>query len=291
MAALVASGAAARAGEVEWTAPDAAVVHLTLFDLPDPARTDPATRAELAVQRAFLAEVPDRLAERWRERGETAPGSLRVRLHRFSGIQVEGVESTLLAIAGNVAPDVLSVNFRQSDTYVQQGFLHPLDAPGEGYFDALPGGERERALPGPVAPVARRAGPDGDVRLWMLPGGPLLGRVVLYRRDLFEAAGVPPPGPDWTWDDFLAACRAIADPAAGVYALGLSRGKHESYLWMPFLWGAGGEALAQDVPGGPWRAVFDSDAGARALDFYIRLTSEPWRDAAGRLQQIGRAHV
>ena len=284
-AALVASGAAARAGEVEWTAPDAAVVHLTLFDLPDPARTDPATRAELAVQRAFLAEVPERLAERWRERGETAPEELRVRLHRFSGIQVEGVESTLLAIAGNVAPDVLSVNFRQSDTYVQQGFLHPLDAPGEGYFDALPDGERERALPGPVAPVARRAGPDGDVRLWMLPGGPLLGRVVLYRRDLFEAAGVPPPGPDWTWDDFLAACRAIADPAAGVYALGLSRGKHESYLWMPFLWGAGGEALAQDVPGGPWRAVFDSDAGARALDFYIRLTSEPWRDAAGRLQR------
>ncbi len=275
----------ATAGEYETLSPTSAVVHLTLYDLPDPARTDPATRAELAVQRAFLAEAPARLAERWRARGETPPGDLQIRLHRFSGIQVEGVESTLLAIAGNVAPDILQVNFRQSETYIRQGFLSPLDDPADGWFSALPPADRARALPGAIEPVARRAGPDGEPRLWMLPGGPLLGRVVLYRRDLFEAANLPPPSPDWTWDDFLAACRAIADPAAGVYALGLSRGKHESYLWMPFLWGAGGEILARPDPAGPWRAVFDSDAGARALDFYIRLTSEPWRDAAGRLQR------
>jgi multiple sugar transport system permease protein len=273
------------AGELEILSPTSAVLHLTLFDLPDPARTDPATRAELAVQRAFLADAPARLAERWRARGETPPDDLRIRLHRFSGIQVEGVESTLLAIAGNVAPDILQVNFRQSETYIRQGFLTPLDDPADGWFTALPDADRALALPDAIAPVARRAGPDGATRLWMLPGGPLLGRVVLYRRDLFEAANLPPPSPDWTWDDFLAACRAIANPADGVYALGLSRGKHESYLWMPFLWGAGGEILARPDPAGPWRAVFDTDAGARALDYYIRLTSEPWRDAAGRLQR------
>ena len=273
------------AGEFEHLSPTSAVLHLTLYDLPDPARTDPATRAELAVQRAFLAEAPARLAERWHARGERPPDNLQIRLHRFSGIQVEGVESTLLAIAGNVAPDILQVNFRQSETYIRQGFLSPLDDPADGYFSALPPADRALALPDAIAPVARRAGPDGATRLWMLPGGPLLGRVVLYRRDLFEAADLPPPSPDWTWDDFLAACRAIADPAAGVYALGLSRGKHESYLWMPFLWGSGGEILARPDPAGPWRAVFDTDAGARALDFYIRLTSEPWRDAAGRLQR------
>ncbi|RMH04954.1 MAG: extracellular solute-binding protein [Planctomycetota bacterium] len=32
-----------------------------------------------------------------------------------------------------------------------------------------------------------------------------------WNADLFRRAGVPPPAPDWTWDDFLAAARAIGD--------------------------------------------------------------------------------
>ena len=118
LAAAFAAGPAA-AGWVERT-PSNVVLNLTLFNLPDPSRTDPSTRAELAVQREFLRVAPDLL----RARQAVAPGRyggldlarLDLRLHRFSGIQVEGVESTLLAIAGNVAPDVLYVNFRQSDT-------------------------------------------------------------------------------------------------------------------------------------------------------------------------------
>ena len=273
------------AGWVERT-PSNVVLNLTLFNLPDPSRTDPSTRAELAVQREFLRVAPDLL----RARQAAAPGRyggldlsrLDLRLHRFSGIQVEGVESTLLAIAGNVAPDVLYVNFRQSDTYIQQGFLHPMDLPEDGYFSALAPEEVARRLPPKIEPVVRRKGPDGATHVWALPGGPPLGRVVLYRRDLFDAAGVPPPRPDWTWADFYDACRRVADPARGIYGLGLSRGKDESYLWMPFLWGAGGEILAFDESENRWRAVFDSPAAADALDFYVRLTTEPWTDAAGK---------
>ncbi len=278
----------AAAGWIEPT-PSNLVVHLTLFDLPDPSRTDPSTRAELAVQRAFLAAAPDLL----RARQAAAPhrygpldlSRLALRLHRFSGIQVEGVESTLLAIAGNVAPDVLSVNFRQSDTYISQGFLHPLDLPDDRYFPALPPDDIARRIPPKIDPVIRRPGPDGSPHVWALPSGPPLGRVVLYRRDLFDAAGLPPPSPNWTWSDFLHACRALANPARGVYALGLSRGKHESYLWLPFLWGAGGDALAFDETQNRWRAVFDSPQAADALDFYIRLTTEPWTDPSGRLRR------
>ena len=284
---LAAFGAAASAA-AGWVAPTPSnlVLNLTLFDLPDPSRTDPSTRAELAVQRAFLRAAPDLL--RARQAAEPARygaadlARLAVRLHRFSGIQVEGVESTLLAIAGNVAPDVLYVNFRQSDTYISQGFLRPLDLPGDGYFAALPPDEVARRIHPKIEPVVRRPGPDGAVHVWAMPGGPPLGRVVLYRRDLFDAAHVPAPRPDWTWDDFYQACRQVADPANGIYALGLSRGKQESYLWMPFLWGAGGEALAFDEKENRWRAVFDSPAAATALDFYIRLTTEPWTDAGGK---------
>ena len=275
----------AAAGWLEPT-PSNLVLNLTLFNLPDPSRTDPATRAELAVQREFLRSAPELL--RARQAADPARygcldlARLALRLHRFSGIQVEGVESTLLAIAGNVAPDVLYVNFRQSDTYISQGFLRPLDLPEDGYFSALPPEEIARRIHPKIEPVVRRPGPDGAVHVWAMPGGPPLGRVVLYRRDLFDAAGVPPPGPGWTWEDFYQACRKLADPARGIYALGLSRGKDESFLWMPFLWGAGGEALAFDEKENRWRAVFDSPAAAEALDFYIRLTTEPWADAAGK---------
>ena len=275
----------ASAGWLEPT-PSDLVLNLTLFDLPDATRTDPSTRAELAVQRAFLAAAPDLL----RARQAAAPNrygtldlsTLSLRLHRFSGIKVEGIESTLLAIAGNVAPDVLYVNFRQSDTYIRQGFLHPLDLPEDRYFSALPPDETARRVHPKIEPVIHRPGPDGIPRVWAMPGGPPLGRVVLYRRDLFEAARVPPPTPAWTWNDFAAACRALADPARGIYALGLSRGKHESYLWLPFLWGAGGDALAFDEQDNRWRAVFDTPQAADALDFYVRLTTEPWTDSAGR---------
>ena len=282
------ASANARAGWLEQT-PTNTILHLTVFDLPDPSRTDPATRAELAVQREFLRRAPDLL----RVRQAAAPArygamdlaTLAVRLHRASGIKVEGVESTLLAIAGNVAPDVLYVNFRQSDTYISQGFLHPLDRPEDRYFTELAPEEVARRIHPKIEPVVRRPGPDGQMRVWAMPGGPPLARVVLYRRDLFDAAGVPAPTPGWTWDDFHRACRALADPGRGIYALGLSRGKHESYLWMPFLWGAGGEALAFDETANRWRAVFDSPAAAEALDFYIRLTTEPWTDSAGKLRR------
>ena len=35
--------------------------------------------------------------------------------------------------------------------------------------------------------------------------------VVYYNRDLFDAAGVPYPEAGWTWDDFLAAAKALDD--------------------------------------------------------------------------------
>ncbi len=277
--ALLSMAAAAQAGWVE-DAPTERIVHLTVFDLPDASRTDPATRGELAVLKAFEEGAGARLAARAAARDEGLPDGrgVRVALHRFSGIQVEGVESTLLAIAGNVAPDVLYVNFRQSDTYIRQGFLAPLD----GYFAEFPPEELARRVHPKIRPVVEREGADGRMHFWAIPSSPPLGRVVLWRKDLFERAGVAAPAPDWTWADFKATCQAICDPANGVYGVGLSRGKDESYLWLPFLWGAGGDALAWDAQERQWTAAFATEAGAEALDFYVALTTEAWTDAQGR---------
>ena len=187
-----------------------------------------------------------------------------------------------MAIAGGVAPDVLYVNLRKSDTYIRNGFLRPLDLPEDGYFASLPAAERAERIHPRLLPGIRRRGPDGAEHVWALPYAGTLGKVMLYRKDLFDAAGVAYPTADWTWDDLLAACRKLSDPARGIWALKLGRSQHESAYWINFLWSAGGEVMSCDEGGERWRIDFDSDAGARALDFYTRLCTEPWTDAGGQ---------
>ena len=95
------------AGWVEDRA-DGTTVHVTLYSVPDPTRTDTTSRADTAVMKEFLRRIPDLIAERYRSRYEADPATygdhdwsnVDVRLHRFSGIKVEGVEADLLAIAG-----------------------------------------------------------------------------------------------------------------------------------------------------------------------------------------------
>ena len=200
-----------QAGWIEsTTCPDSGepmtLIHVTVFDLPDPSRTDTATRAEVAAVRRFVERFPELFAERYRDQYQAHPerygaynwDRVGVQLHRFSGITVPGVESDLLAIAGGVAPDILYVNFRKSDTYIQQGFLHPLDHPDDNYLTAMSEEELEFRVHEKIWPVIRRVGPDGEVRTWALPYGGALGRVLLYRKDLFDAAGLDYPSAEWT---------------------------------------------------------------------------------------------
>ena len=277
------------AGWIE-DAPDKTVIHVKLFRLPDPSRTDTATRADVAAVKEFVRRFPEIFAEKYRERYQQSPDvygrhnwrHVEVELHQFSGIRVEGVEGDLLAIAGRVAPDVVYVNFRKSDTYIQQGFLYPLDRPEDGYLAGMSEEEQNFRIHPKIWPVIRRRGPGGRKNVWAVPHGGALGKVVLYRKDLFDGAGIPYPRNDWTWDDLYEACRAITDPASGTYGIRFGRGKHESWYWITFLWSAGGDILVYDEPKDLWRAVFDSREAAVALDYYTRLCTEQWVDSEGK---------
>ncbi|MBP7831037.1 MAG: extracellular solute-binding protein [Kiritimatiellae bacterium] len=279
----------ARAGWVEQ-AGGRTIIHVSLFDLPDPSRTDAATRADAAAVREFIRRFPALFAEKYRERYRADPARygafdwdhVEIRLERFSGIQVEGVESDLLAIAGGMAPDVLYVNFRKSDTYIQNGFLYPLDGPGDEYLASMTEDELALRVNPKIWPVIRRRGPGGGKHVWALPYGGALGRVLLYRKDLFDEAGLAYPTKDWTWDDLLHAARRLTRPEEGRYGLAMGRGKHESWYWVTFLWSAGGEVMTYDEGQDEWRIAFDSPAGVEALDFYTRLGAEPWTDEDGR---------
>ena len=71
----------------------------------------------------------------------------------------------LMAIAGGTSPDVIYVNFRQSETYISQGFLYPMDEFIEGRVPGVPAmtaEERQLRVAPPVWPVIRRKGPAGS---------------------------------------------------------------------------------------------------------------------------------
>jgi multiple sugar transport system permease protein len=289
--------AAARAGRIEdrldpATGEITTVLHVNVHDwiYPDPSRTDTPNRSEAAGVRAFINRFPAIFAEKYRERYRAHPeiygrhnwDRVEVRPYKFSGIQVEGVESDLLAIAGGVAPDVIYVNFRRSDTYIQQGFLYPLDRPEDGYLSGMTGEELDFRIHPKIWPVIQRKGPGGRKHVWAVPFGGALGKVLVFRKDLFDTAGVDYPTADWTWDDLHDACRRICDPARGIHGILFLGGKHESWNWITFLWSAGGEVMTYDENSGEWRIDFDSPAGAVALDFYTRLCTERWMDGGGR---------
>jgi len=87
---------------------------------------------------------------------------------------------------------------------------------------------------------------------------------VVYNNDLFAAAGLAEPTPDWSWDDFRAASKAMTDPATQTFGSALPADASEDTVWHfdPMLWQAGGSILSEDGT----KAAFNSEAGVRALE-------------------------
>ena len=280
----------ARAGWIEDRA-GKTVIHVKLFDLPDPASPDPASRAGVAAVEAFKKEFPAIFRQKYRARYCADPArygnhnwdQVSIELERFTGITVKGVEVDLLAIAGGLAPDVLYVNFRKSETYIRNHFLYPLDRPEDGYLAGMAAAEIDFRVNPKLWPVIRRPGPGGQ-HVWALPYGGALGNVLMFRKDLFDAKKVAYPTADWTLDDMMVAAKKLTDPRAGTYGFYLVRGKHEAHYWLPILWSYGGEAVVLDETG-QWRCAFNSREAAHALDYYLRLGAERWVDAEGVIRR------
>jgi len=86
---------------------------------------------------------------------------------------------------------------------------------------------------------------------------------VIYNKDLFAAANVPEPTADWTWDDFVAAAKAIEDPSTPTFGMAFPADGSEDTVWHfdAMLWEAGGDILTEDNT----HAAFNSPAGVEAL--------------------------
>ena len=283
---------AAWAGWVDTREDGTTVIHIVLSQhvMPDPTMTDTMNVAGVTAVKKFKERFPEIFEAKYRKKYEADPETygrfnwkkVAVELHSFSGIKVEGAESDLLAIAGGQAPDVLEINFRKSGNYIEEDFLYPLDKPEDGYLAGMTPDETGFRIHPKLWPIIKRRGADKHKRVWLLPFGGALGKVLLYRKDLFDEKAIPYPNEHWTWDDLLTASKQLTDSKRGTYGILFGQHQHEAWYWMTFLWSAGGEAMVYHEETDQWECVFDTREAAVALEFYTRLCTEKWQSADGK---------
>lgn len=121
----------------------------------------------------------------------------------------------------------------------------------------------------------------------------------VVNKTLVESKGITMPGLDWTWDDMYNVAKGAADPQNGISGIApMGKGNEAGWNWTNFLFEAGGDI--EVVENGKVKAVFNSEAGVKALDFYKKLKWEAnaipqdwalgWGDAISAFQQ-GRTAI
>jgi len=238
-----------------------------------------AAEAEPRVTLRVYAPPPDSTALYYR--GQRAIFDEFVRTHpeidvqdsQILQMQNVGNGQDLLAIAGGIAPDVMSKYYQQMHSFIEQNFIAPIDE----YIDTW---ERKDIVPKQLWPVV--TGRDGK-RYGAIYTWPTL--YLSYRRDLFEEAGLDPSqGPrDWdelyhyamklSWPDMVV--ETAIDPAAKAGRMGFFMPTSGSWIFSNFVWQAGGD-IVQKRPDGKWQAVFDSPEAVRALEFWKKLRWQKW---------------
>ncbi|SDH52682.1 N,N'-diacetylchitobiose transport system substrate-binding protein [Lentzea fradiae] len=175
---------------------------------------------------------------------EHANLDLKIQIQEWNGI----TQKVTSALASTDPPDVIEVGNTQVAQYVaSKGVTDLTDKKAELQGDDwIPG----LADPGAV-----------DGRQFGIPFY-AANRVVIYRKDLFEAAGVTPPK---TRDEWLATTAKLDQgDQQGIYLPG-----QNWYTLSGFVWDEGGDLARQD--GGSWKGTLDTPEALAGMDFYKRL--------------------
>lgn len=221
------------------------------WGIPPKEASDPRSQARRAIFEAFHKAHPD------------------IRVVNAGGLEVVGntIESAfLMSMAGDTAPDVFYVNFRQYYSFIEQGFCRPLDD-----FIARDPHSMTR-----VSPIVKEVLKSYDGRIYAMPWFQVANGLY-YRKDHFIEAGLDPSKPPRTWSELHEYAKKLTESKPGRVGFSLAK----AYHWSNLLWQAGGEIV---VPGegGYWKAAFASEAGVAALDFYRRLMTERWVGKDGK---------
>ncbi len=234
---------------------------------------------------------------------------IKVKAVHLLAMEGMGNESRLLAIAGGIEPQVTSLYYQQMHSYINQGFLAPID----NYLKDWPMLDE---VPKQLWPVV--TGDDGK-RYGAIYTWPTL--YLVYRKDLFQEVGLDPNHPPQNWDELFEYAKRLSDPDRVVPTavdkrskfgrMGMFLATSGSWKFANFVWQAGGDIVKEfakdphtgeliplpgpDAPpeawiakkGTPdefdmrkaehkWKAVFDSPAGVKALEFYKKMRWTKW---------------
>lgn len=273
-------------------AEEAPRIVLRMQSLPQATRTDIASQIDREVVREFTSLHPE------------------YELTPFAFPALQGMamdQGPLMSIATGVPPHGIYVNFRQSSTYINHGFLVPLeillaralsanpdvretDASG-GWLADPSADEVAEALrlirarvPDAVWPVICREAetdqegiPEGE-HVWAIPFGTFV-KAMIYRKDVFNSAGLDPDRPPRDWDEFLACCRKIREKP-GHFGFMFSTGPVVSYAVYGFMVSNGVRYMARGTDG-KWRAAFNTPEGAETLYYLLRLGREKFTTSSG----------
>ncbi|NIA06163.1 MAG: extracellular solute-binding protein [Actinobacteria bacterium] len=242
-----------------------------------------------------------------------------------TGIRMPGGSRTmnmvpLMQIAGDIPAHVMYVNFRQSDTYIRNKFLYPLDK----YIEKTLGlditngqnmeldeylaelakspeyeTEIEPRIPHQCWEVMRRECPYKEKCLFAKVNGGQwefdptekhyhvwafpqgpLVTALLYRKDLFHEAGLPDRVPR-TNEEFFEFAKKLTNPAENRFGVNMPLDEVLSYRTLSFLYSAGGRLVDRDE-NGEWRCLFDSPEAVEAYFFVARLVHEPFKGPDGK---------
>ncbi|NLE43512.1 MAG: sugar ABC transporter substrate-binding protein [Chloroflexi bacterium] len=160
-------------------------------------------------------------------------------------------------VAGGTPPDVGISDYALVITYAKDGVLLDIT-------DLIAGSDfpLDKMLDGAVAqyrwaPGDFASGADG-APLWGLPSD-AQGQLFAYNKDMFDAAGVDYPTDDWTWNDLVAAGKAITNPDENKWGFLVPGWGMWVRGW--YGWQAGGEFVSADYR----TATFDSPGIAESI--------------------------
>lgn len=158
------------------------------------------------------------------------------------------------AIAGDATPTMAISDLVAMPLLTTSGALAPLD----GYI-AASGVDMDDYFEGPLVYGLR----DG-VRYSLPVSASDLG--LFWNKALFEEAGLDPETPPATWEELTQFANQIEERTGHIgLELFAQGGEGTTWQWQVYLWGAGGEMLADDLS----EPAFNSDAGVRALRYWV----------------------
>ncbi|MFD5254374.1 extracellular solute-binding protein [Streptomyces bobili] len=175
---------------------------------------------------------------------------LDIRIQEWTGIG-EKVHTALEGEGeGDGGPDVIEVGNTQVPQYVDGNRLLDLTLESVAKWD------KDEWLPGLADPGQRRFHQYGIP--WYAAN-----RVVIYRKDLFEQAGIT--APPRTREEWLTATEKLNSGGnQGIYLAG-----QDWYTLSGFIWDEGGDLATEES--GRWEGSLDTPAALRGMTYYQRL--------------------